>query len=89
MMQWQLVGGACGLILANLLGWVFLWGRWRGKVNTRLEHLEKRDILPECQNIFTGIKEGLSSVTGKVDTVLLLMKENQKNEEKRNIQGRG
>jgi hypothetical protein len=78
-----------GLIVINLLVWVFAWGRGVGKVNTRLTVIEEKvnnpQILPDCNIIFTEIKEGLSNVGGKVETILTLMQVNQKTSERKRI----
>ena len=79
--------GLIGLILINILVWVFLWGKRTGKVNTRLTNLEDRidthSILPECSELFSEIKGALSNVVGKVDVMLLMVKESQKNIERK------
>ena len=82
MMPELIIGGAV-VIIMNILVWVFLWGGWRGKVNTRLKAIEDRGVLPECTEIFTDIKEKLAEVTGNVKVMLLMMMENQKNLEKK------
>ena len=78
MPQWML--GISGLVIVNILIWVFLWGRRTGNVNHRLKSLEKKvanpGVLPECVEVFTEIKEKLSNLTGKVDVILTLTQEN-------------
>ena len=78
-----------GLVVANILVWGFAWGRRTGKVNQRLDSLEKwfenPTILPECSSIFSEIKEGLAELKGKVSTILLITTENQKNSEKKHV----
>ncbi|MBU0778241.1 hypothetical protein KKF82_08280 [Patescibacteria group bacterium] len=85
----EIIATIFGLILVNVLFWVFAWGRRTGGVNQRLKHLENAEansqILPECNEIFTEIKERLSGLGGKVDVLLMTMKENQKNNEKGRI----
>jgi len=76
-----------GLIIMNVLVWVFAWGRSVGKINTRLnaveEKVDKPQILSACVDIFTEIKERLGNLDGKVGTILIVMKESQKNNEKK------
>lgn len=82
--------------LAVMLTWAFQWGKRGGKVNTRSKELERRannpQILPECSVIFTEIKENLSNLNGKVDTLVetfqLIAKERQKNDEREHTQGK-
>lgn len=78
-----------GLIIMNVLVWVFAWGRSVGKVNTRLKVVEEKvdnpQILHACSEIFTEIKEKLAKLDGKVGTILIVMKERQKNDEKKRV----
>ena len=87
-MEWAI--GIGGLIIVSVLTWTFLWGRRVGQVNNKIKVIEGKlnnpGILPECNEIFTEIKENLSNLTGKVDIILLTMRENQKNNEKKYIQ---
>ena len=84
-MEWAV--GIIGLIIVSVITWTFLWGRSVGQVNTKIKNIENKlsnpQILPECNEIFTEIKENLSNLTGKVDIILLTMTENQKNNEKK------
>ena len=88
-MEW--IPGGIILIVINILVWAFLWGKTLGKINTRLTVLEKSQddppMLPECQILFSEIKEGLANLDGKVSTMLITMKENQRNSEKKHIGG--
>ena len=83
----QIVLSSLGIVMLNLLVWLFLWGKRTGSMNTRLDNLEGNQsnpqILPECNVIFTEIKENLASLEGKMGIILLTMKENQKNNEKK------
>ena len=87
-MEWAI--GIGGLIIVSVLTWTFLWGKKVGWVDTKIKVIENKlsnpQILPECNEIFTEIKENLSNLTGKVDIILLTMRENQKNNEKKYIQ---
>jgi len=81
-----------GLVAVNVLVWVFAWGKGRGQTNTRLNAIEEKmgnpQILPDCNEIFTEIKERLAGLEGKVETMLIIMTESQKNSEKEKITGR-
>lgn len=78
-----------GLIVINLLVWVFAWGRGVGGINTKIKNIEEKvnnpQILPDCNIIFTEIKEGLSNVGGKVEAILTMMQINQKTNEKKKV----
>lgn len=91
MSEWVIALIASGA-LATLLVWAFQWGKKRGNVNNRLKNLEgwvsDPPMRPECSEVFTEIKENLASVSSKVDTMLVMMRENQKNNEKKHTQGR-
>jgi len=91
MPEWLIVLISSGA-LAVMLTWAFQWGRRGGNVNTRLGDLERRandpQILPQCAEIFTKIKEKLASLDGRVGVMLGIMKENQKNNEKKHIQSK-
>ena len=91
MPEWLIALIASG-VLAVMLTWAFQWGKRGGNVNTRLNDLERRandpQILPQCAEIFTEIKEKLASLDGSVGVMLGIMKESQKNDEKKHIQGR-
>lgn len=88
MSEWLIALIASGA-LAVMLTWAFQWGRRGGGVNARLDDLERRandpQILPQCAEIFTEIKEKLASLDGSVGVMLGIMKENQKNDEKKHI----
>lgn len=90
MVEWIISGAS--LLLVNIFAWVFFLGRGLGKTNTRLNQMEKRlnsqEILPECSQIFTEIKEKLSGLEGKVDILILTIKENQRNKEKEHTEGK-
>lgn len=99
MPQWLIAVIASGAF-ATLLVWAFRWGRTGGNVNTRLDTLEKwvddPPIRPECSAIFTEIKEGLANLDskaanldGKMDVVLQVIKEDQRNNEKKHINNKG
>lgn len=83
--------GLIVLVVLNIFVWVFASGRMTGRVNTRLNNVEKRlddpPMLPECRELFTEIKEGLSELNGEVKTMLITMKEFQKNNEKKQTRG--
>lgn len=85
--DWLLPGA--GIVIVNIRIWVFAWGRRTGGVNHRLKTLEglqeNPTILPECTEIFTVIRGGLSNLDGKVSTLLLSYQENQKNSEKKHL----
>lgn len=76
---WTLIG----IIVANILFWVFLWGKRVGRVNQRLNNLENPQILPECQVIFNEIKEKLGECVGRLDIISNVLKINAKEEERR------
>jgi len=63
-----------GGVAVSALTWLFLYARRVGSVNTRLNHLEERNdnpqVLPQCNDIFTEIKENLANITGKVEAIL-------------------
>ena len=75
------------LVVINILIWVFLWGRTLGKLNNRMANVEDNQntplILPECQELFRNMQEGIGHLTGKVDVILGFVKENQKNQERK------
>jgi len=83
----DLVLGGVIVIAINVLIWVFLFGKRTGKVNNRLSVIEEKlsnpQVLPQCTEIFTEIKEKLSYLAGNVETILLVIKENQKNVERK------
>jgi hypothetical protein len=85
------VPSAVGLVLVNLLVWVFVWGKTVGRVNTRLNNIEKKQedppMLPQCIGLFSEIKEGLSMLNGEVKTMLITLKEYQTHNEKRDTRG--
>jgi len=85
MPDWLLPG--IGLIVANVLVWAFVVGKTYGGVKTRLKAVENKqanpEILPECNKIFTEIKEGLAELQGKVSTILLIMTEKQETPERK------
>lgn len=87
MPDWLLPG--VGIIVANVLVWAFVVGKTYGGLKTRLKAVENKqdnpEILPECNRIFTEIKEGLAEVTGKVSAMFMMMKESQKNLEKKHF----
>lgn len=84
-MEWAI--GLAGLIIVNILTWTFLFGRRGGRVNNKIKNIEDRldnpQILPQCTEIFTEIKEKLSNLGGKLEILLGIAKENQKNNEKK------
>lgn len=90
MSEWLIALISSGALVV-MLTWAFQWGKRGGNVNTRLDELERRandpQILPECSGIFTEIKENLASLDGSVGVMLGIMKENQKNDEKKHITG--
>lgn len=85
------VPSAVLLVLVNLLVWVFVWGRTVGNVKARLNSVEKRlddpPILPQCQELFTEIKEGLSMLNGEIKGMLITMKGYQKDNERKQTRG--
>ena len=87
MTEW-IISGAI-IIVVNVLVWAFVFGKILGRTNTRLSNLEKGQhnptILPECSGMFTEIRERLANLDGKVDTILLMTRETQKNKEKEHI----
>lgn len=78
-----------GLIVVNLLVWVFAWGKRAGRINTKIKSIEGQlanpQILPDCNVVFTEIKEKLSDVGGKVEAILVMMKTNQKVDERKRV----
>lgn len=78
-MDWTVLGGGIGLMTLNLLLLAFRWGRSTGKVNNRLTSLEGKldnpDVLPQCSETFAHIREGLSNLDGKVETILGMIKD--------------
>jgi len=98
MSEWLIALIASGA-LATLLVWAFRWGKKGGNVGARLKEIEKRlddpPIRPECSDIFTDIRKSLfgldskvANLDGKADVVLQVMRENQKNNEKKHIEGK-
>lgn len=85
MSEW-LVPSAFLVVIINILVWVFTWGKLSGRVNTRLNGLEKNQrnpvVLPQCAAMFSDIKESLSNLNGKVEIILITMKEYQKDSER-------
>ncbi len=81
-MDWSVLGSGIGLLVLNCLLFAFRWGQVTGKFNNRLNHLEEKvgnpSVLPECGETFTGIKEGLSNLDGKVEAILGMMKDGGK-----------
>ena len=82
-----------GVIIVNTLIWVFLWGKRQGSVNSRLDDVERKVVMksctmyPECLETFGEIKEHLSNLDGKIEVLLLSLKEIQKNGEKEHFRG--
>ena len=79
--------GLAVLVVLNIFAWVFASGKMTGRVNTRLNNIERRlddpPILPQCQELFTEIKEGLSQLNGEIKTLLITMKGYQKDNERK------
>lgn len=84
--------GLAVLVVLNIFVWVFASGRMTGKVNTRLNNIEKRlddpPMLPECRELFTEIKEGLSQLNGEIKGMLTTMKGYQKDNERRHTRSK-
>ena len=81
-MDWTILGSGISLIVLNAFLWVFRWGKSTGNVNTRLNNLEEKtgnpDVLPECAETFTQIRENLSGLNGKVETIIDMVKDGGK-----------
>ena len=96
MPEWAIItlsGGGGAIVLIAVFGAIFRWGRRVGTTNNRLNHLDQRtiheQILPECNKQFDQIKDNIAEVKtntahvkGKIDVMLVMMTENQKNDEK-------
>ena len=84
--------GLIVLCVLNIFVWVFASGRMTGRVNTRLNNVEKRlddpPILSQCQELFTEIKEGLSQLNGEIKGMLITMKGYQKDKEKKHTRSK-
>ena len=83
------VASGITLVAINILAWAFICGRILGSCNTRLTTLEKeRDdpqLLPQCHTLFSNIETQIGNLNGKVDTLLLIVKEYQGNTERARI----
>lgn len=86
---WAIPVSGAAILLVNLFLWVFLWGRWRGSTDSRLDALEKHlddpPILPQCVELFTEIKETLGELKGKFEALMLTINLNMKESEGKRI----
>ncbi len=89
---WVIPVSGAAILIVNLFLWVFLWGRWRGSTDSRLNAIEKQlddpPILPQCIELFNEIKETLGELNGKVDTMMLNVNLNMKKAENKRIRKR-
>ena len=75
MMAWEIWISIAAVLLVNLLIWVFLFGKTIGRLSNRMCKIEndqqkEPQIMPECYEIFSELREGVASLNAKVDILL-------------------
>jgi len=89
---WLIPVSGLSIIIVNVLIWVFVFGKFIGKLGSRINNLEEKlgnpMVLPECHKLFAELREGISNLVGKMEVVLSQLKVNSKNNEKEYLKGK-